>query len=165
MGLSRDTRRMQEADRGAHGAVPYYVASVRVIALVLLLLLGGAGVFGGVSFLTHPDGSALGLSLELLPEWYAASYWWPGLVLLVAFGAGPVMAGGLLLLRAWWGWVMVAGLGATLLVWMLAQVVMIGLILPPMQLGFLALGVTLIALGSWALRGGRADRRGQVAER
>jgi hypothetical protein len=60
---------------------------------------------------------------------------------------------------------MVAGLGATLLVWMLAQIVMIGLILPPMQLGFLALGVTLLGLGSWALRTGRTDRRAQVAER
>ena len=45
-----------------------------------------------------------------------------------------------------------AAIGALLVLWMLGQVVAIGLTFPGMQLGFLAVGLLLTALGSAGLR-------------
>ena len=35
--------------------------------------------------------------MDLLPPWYTSDYRWPGLLLFMAFGVGPVVAGVLLL--------------------------------------------------------------------
>lgn len=75
---------------------------MRTLVLVLLALLAGGGLYGGAMMLCAPDGSALGLDLALLPSWYTSDYRWPGLLLLVCFAAGPLVAGVLLLGAGWW---------------------------------------------------------------
>ncbi|MBM9468727.1 hypothetical protein [Nakamurella leprariae] len=129
-------------------------ADVRAAASIILLVLAGGGWYGGVALLTDPSGAALGLRRDMLPDWFLADYRWAGLVLLLAFGVGALVAAGLVLGRRRTGWPAVIALGAVLLLWMAMQLAMIGLILPPMQLTFVVVGVALLLLG---LRGtGRA---------
>jgi hypothetical protein len=122
---------------------------VRIAVVILLLLLAGGGLTGGILLITQPDGSALGLTLEMLPGWYPGDYLWAGLLLSIAFGIGPLIAAGLLLIRSRWGWPLVTVIGLALITWMLVQLAMIGLILPPMQLGFLGVGALLVGVGVW----------------
>jgi hypothetical protein len=129
---------------------------MRIAMTVILVALAGAGIFGGVMLLVDSEGGALGLSLDLLPNWYTFDYRWAGLLLLIGFGVAPLVVGLLVLLRSRWAWPAVATLGAALLVWMIAQIVMIGLILPPMQLGFTAIGIVMLVLGILRTRRGPA---------
>jgi len=122
---------------------------VRIAVVIVLVLLAGGGLTGGALLVAHPDGSALGLTLEMLPGWYPGDYLWAGMLLILAFGLGPLVATVLLLVRSRWGWPLVTVIGLALITWMLVQLAMIGLILPPMQLGFLAIGAALTAVGVW----------------
>lgn len=125
---------------------------MRLGTVIILATLCGAGVFGGVLLLTEPDGTALGLSRSVLPGWYSGDFWLAGLFLLIGFGGGSAAALTALRVRPKLGWALVAVLGATLVVWMVLQITMIGLILPPMQIGFALLGVALIVFGTLTLR-------------
>ena len=68
------------------------------------------------------------------------------------FGLLPLVPIVLLLRGDARGWPATAAVGALLVLWMLGQVVAIGLTFPGMQLTFLAVGVLLTALGSAGLR-------------
>jgi peptidoglycan/LPS O-acetylase OafA/YrhL len=131
---------------------------VRLTVLILLVALTGAGLFGGLLLLSEPDGSALGLELDLLPTWYDSDYRWAGVLLLVGFGVGGAVAATLLFLRERWAWHLVALLGVFLLIWMVVQLAVIGLILPPMQLAFIALGLALLVSGATDIRRERSAR-------
>lgn len=122
---------------------------MRIAVIIVLVLLAGGGLVGGALLVAQPDGGALGLSLELLPPWYPGDYLWAGLLLFVGFGLVPLVAAALVLVRSRWGWPLVAVIGLALITWMLVQLAMIGLILPPMQLGFLAVGAALAGVGVW----------------
>lgn len=122
---------------------------MRIAVVIVLVLLAGGGIVGGVLLIAQPDGTALGLTLEMLPDWYPGDYLWAGLLLATAFGLGPLVAAALLLLKSRWGWPLVTVVGLALVTWMLVQLAMIGLILPPMQLGFLAVGAALAGIGVW----------------
>lgn len=122
---------------------------MRIAVVIVLVLLAGGGLVGGALLISQPDGASLGLSLDLLPAWYPGDYMWAGLLLVIAFGLAPLVAVALLLVRSRLGWPLVALIGSGLVVWMLLQLAMIGLILPPMQLGFLAIGALLVVAGIW----------------
>lgn len=128
---------------------------MRVAVLLLLVVLAGAGFFGGTLLLADPDGSALGLRLDQLPDWYTSDYRWAGLLLFGGFGIAPGVAAVMLARRKSSGWLLAGAIGIGLLVWMLIQIVMIGLILPPMQLTFVVLGFVLVGT---SVGGGRARR-------
>ena len=140
--------------------------------LLLLVLLVGGWV-GGTRFLTDPSGSGLGMTTEQLPQWpLLDDYTVPGLLLVLCFGVLPLPAVVLLARHRPAGFRAAAGVGLLLVAWMLAQLAAIGLLLPGMQLGFLALGALLIALGLTGARhtptagsgSGPATRRDLPAE-
>lgn len=128
---------------------------MRIAALVLLVVIAGGGFVGGILLLMDPDGSALGLDRAMLPGWYRGDYYWAGLLLSIGFGLLPAIAAALLFVHPA-GWLAVLLVGAGLVVWMLVQILMIGLILPPMQIFFVSIGATLVLLG---VRGVADDRR------
>lgn len=64
------------------------------------------------------------------------------------FGLAPLLAAALLVWAPRRGWPVTLCVGTMLLLWMLGQVAVIGLILPPMQLGFATLGVVLAVVGA-----------------
>jgi hypothetical protein len=129
------------------------VRLLRGITLAVLVVLVGGGWFGGLSFLTDPSGAGLGMSAAELPDWpLLEDFTLPGIALIVLFGLFPLVPIVLLLRHDQRGWPATAAVGALLVLWMLGQVVAIGLTFPGMQLTFLVVGLLLTALGSAGLR-------------
>jgi hypothetical protein len=122
---------------------------LRGITLAVLVVLVGGGWFGGLSFLTDPTGAGLGMTTAELPDWpLLDDFTVPGAALLVLFGLLPLVPILLLLRGDPRGWPATAAVGALLVLWMLGQVVAIGMTFPAMQLTFLVVGLALTALGS-----------------
>ncbi|MGR7023675.1 hypothetical protein [Geodermatophilus sp. URMC 62] len=121
--------------------------------MLLLLVLVTGGWVGGISFLTDSSGRGLGMTTDQLPRWpLLDDYTLPGVLLLLGFGVLPLPAVVLLARHRAAGFLAAAGVGILLDAWMLVQVAAIGLLFPGMQIGFLALGGVLIALGSTGAR-------------
>lgn len=128
--------------------------TLRAVAIALLAVLVAAALLGGGGFLLMPDGDALGLRPAQLPAWYGGDYLLPGIGLLVVFGAGGLLVLALVWRRHPFGWSAVVLMGTALVLWMGVQVAMIGLVIPLLQLGYTALGIGLLVVGT---RGARAD--------
>jgi hypothetical protein len=120
---------------------------MRLTALIILVALAGGGVAGGILLLMSPDGAALGLSVSILPSWYTGDFLPAGILLLLVFGVAPIAAIVLLFARPRSGWSAVVLIGVALLAWMIVQIGMIGLTLPPMQIAFIVIGAALVMLG------------------
>ncbi len=132
--------------------------ALRWITVLLSVVLLAGGWVGGIGFLTDPSGSGLGMTTDQLPRWpLLDDYTVPGMLLLLGFGVLPLPAVALLARRRPSGFLAAAGVGLLLVAWMLAQFAAIGILLPGMQFGFLAVGGVLIALG---LTGARLARDG-----
>jgi hypothetical protein len=126
---------------------------LRGVTLAVLVVLVGGGWYGGLSFVTDPSGGGMGMTTAELPDWpLVDDFTLPGVALLVLFGLLPLVPVALLLRGDARGWPATAAVGALLVLWMLGQVVAIGLTFPGMQLTFLAVGLLLTALGSAGLR-------------
>lgn len=122
--------------------------ALRAIAVMVLAVLVVGGWVGGLGFVTDPSGARLGMTMADLPPWpLLDDYTIPGILLLLLFGLLPVGAAVLLIRRSAGGWAAAAGVGLVLVMWMLGQFVAIGLTFPAMQLGFLAVGAVLAAVG------------------
>jgi hypothetical protein len=125
------------------------VRLLRGITLTVLAVLVGGGWYGGLSFLTEPSGAGLGMTTAELPDWpLLEDFTLPGAALVVLFGLLPLVPIVLLLRGDPRGWPATVAVGALLVLWMLGQVVAIGLTFPGIQLTFLAVGLLLTALGS-----------------
>jgi hypothetical protein len=125
------------------------VRVLRGTTLAVLAVLVGGGWYGGLSFLTDPSGAGLGMTTAELPDWpLLEDFTLPGAALVVLFGLVPLVPFVLLLRGDPRGWQATVAVGALLVVWMLGQVVAIGLTFPGIQLTFLAVGLLLTALGS-----------------
>jgi hypothetical protein len=121
----------------------------RRVAAGLLLVLTVGGWVGGISFLADPSGGTLGMSPRQLPHWpLLDDYAVPGLLILL-FGVLPVLALLALVRRPRLGWPATAAV-RVLIVWMLVQFVALGLLLPGVQLAFLAVGALLVALAAFS---------------
>ncbi len=127
----------------------------RVVAAVLVAVVAVGALFGGIALIVAPDGTALGLETGMLPAWWPGDYLVPGLVLVTVFGVGGVAAFVALLARPRTGLRVTSLLGLALVGWIVVQIAMLGLILPPMQLGFAAIGLALVILGALGLRATR----------
>jgi hypothetical protein len=124
------------------------VAPLRVITLVVLVLLIVGGWLGGVAFLIAPDGGAMGMTVDELPEWpLLGDYTVPGIALIVLFGLLPVAAVVLLVRHRALGWTATTAVGLVLVACTLGQIVAIGLPFLAIQAGFLAVGIVLTGLG------------------
>ncbi|MHC4582450.1 MAG: hypothetical protein ACYS14_13425 [Planctomycetota bacterium] len=107
--------------------------------LLLLLLLGTGGLYGGIAMLIDPTGGLLQLT-EVLPLLPVSDYILPGLFLLVAMGLTPIaLTYGLLTRPNWswaqalsiwsrhhWAWTGTLMLGVTLATWLIVQGLLIG---------------------------------------
>ncbi|MBX2907375.1 MAG: hypothetical protein KF744_15120 [Taibaiella sp.] len=97
----------------------------RLLSSTLLLFNGVGALYGGFSLMSHPDGSGLRLSMQLLQHTPFANYLIPGLVLFVINGLFSITA--LMLLatryRGYERYVILQGL--LLAVWLLVQIALI----------------------------------------
>jgi hypothetical protein len=120
--------------------------------LAVLAVLIGGGWFGGLTFVSDPSGSGMGMTTAELPDWpLLHDFTLPGVALIVLFGLLPLIPLVLLLRRDPRGWTATVLIGVLLVLWMLGQLVALGLTFPAMQLTFLAGGLLLAVLG-WAGR-------------
>lgn len=131
--------------------------SLTLVILHSFLALGAIG--GGVMFLVSPDGSAMGLSLDLLGDSPFNSYLIPGVILLTTLGLLPALVVvGLTVRPSWkvleglniyhdrhWSWTFSLYVGFILVLWIVGQVAMIRE-LSVLQLIFVLLGVVIQAV-------------------
>ena len=118
---------------------------------VFQILVGLSAVAGGVGMVGDPSGASLGFPIEQLDGTPFSDYLVPGLFLLVILGVGH-LAGGIATLMRW----RYAGegaliLGLVLMMWIVVQVILIGLTFFLQPLYFL-FGLVEAVLG-WRLRG------------
>ena len=96
------------------------------IFIVILLLFNGAGaVYGGVNLISHPNGSSIGLPLQLLDGTPFVDYTLPGIVLLIANGALSLLTAAFVLLKTPHFKHYIVAQGVILLGWLFIQILLI----------------------------------------
>ena len=114
-----------------------------------VLLQGISGIVGGYALLIDPSGGLIGLPLAWLQGTPFSDYFVPGIILLSVLGVCPlVVAWGLWRGRtwAWYGSLLV---GASLAIWILVEIMMIGYQpAPPLQAFYGLLSLVILSLSS-----------------
>jgi hypothetical protein len=72
---------------------------LNITATILLLFNGIGALYGGWNLITHPDGSSLQLSLQLLENTPFRNYLIPGIILFITNGLFSLLSLMILLLR------------------------------------------------------------------
>ena len=114
-----------------------------------VLLQGISGIVGGYALLIDPSGGLIGLPLAWLQGTPFSDYFVPGIILLSVLGVCPlVVAWGLWRGRtwAWYGSLLV---GASLAIWILVEIMMIGYQpAPPLQAFYGLLSLVILSLSA-----------------
>ncbi|MEK8073621.1 hypothetical protein [Rhodococcoides navarretei] len=129
--------------------------------VALLILLGAAGTFNGVSLTSDPSGRSLGLDVGLLPSWHTWDYRISGLFVLFFLGLGPLICVAAVLVDASEAAVYVACAGLVTIGWVVWQILVLDIDAPLAQIPLTLLGVALILLAVGQLRARARDRRRQ----
>jgi len=123
------------------------------ILVALELIIGVSAVVGGALLALDPSGHTVGLRVDLLAGTGFASFLVPGILLLVANGALPlVVAAATIRQRRWAGSGHLA-VGLVLFVWLGIQTFLLGRA-SSLQPTLLLLAVLIAVLGAARLRGG-----------
>jgi len=101
---------------------------IRVLAIVLLYLVGISAIIGGWGLISDPSGNAVDLPLTLLQHTPFTNFFYPGLILILAIGLGSLMVGSLAILKAKYYDVLIVAEGFILLGWIIIQVALIDVI-------------------------------------
>lgn len=118
----------------------------RAWALIALCLFAGASaLFGGAALVARPDGSLLGLPVWLLEHSPFESFRVPGVLLFLFVGLGNVWAAWLHLRRYDLAAVASFASGATLVGWIIVQMIMLRSF-HPLQVGSLLLGLAIVGV-------------------
>ena len=118
------------------------------LALEILLSIGALG--GGLVLIAAPRGEIMPLPLSALAGSPFETYFGPGLILFSVLGLGPLIAARLAWIRHPLAPVAAFVVGVALLIWVAAEIAIIGYSNePPLQAIYLVLGVaiTAVALG------------------
>ena len=99
---------------------------LRIFLGLLQLLVGVGALGGGIALVYKPDGSALGIPLELLHGSPFPDYLIPGMVLLVFNGIGSLVAGILTYRRYLYTGELAFIFGGGLMIWIVVQVMILG---------------------------------------
>ena len=112
----------------------------------LQLFVGIGAVASGIGFILNPDGSNLGLSVELLKESPFNDFLIPGIALLSINGLGSMIGSFFSFRRHFLAGKLAMTLGFVMVIWISAQVYWINLI-SWLQPVFFVLGIIEILLG------------------
>jgi hypothetical protein len=123
---------------------------LKIIVILLLLFNGAGAVYGGGQLIMHPDGSSLGLSLDLPGNSPFSNYLIPGIVLFIINGLFSFFVIGTIAFRSRRAYSFIIAQGDLLATWILVQAVMIRQ-LTPWQVVLGCVGVTLLFCG-WKLK-------------
>ena len=114
-----------------------------------IVLQGISGLVGGYALMADPSGALIGLPLVWLEGTPFSDYFVPAIILLSVLGVCPlVVAWGLWRTRSW-AWYGSLLVGASLAIWILVEIIMIGYQPdPPLQAFYGLLSLMILALSS-----------------
>lgn len=115
-----------------------------MVILAVLTLLGASGLLSGTALVSDPSGATLGLDVSMLPSWHSWDYGLSGAFALLVLGVAPLICVAALLLDvpgAGWGAGMI---GAVTIVWVLFQIVVLGIDAPLAQTALALAGIILV---------------------
>ncbi|MEH7154984.1 hypothetical protein [Neobacillus drentensis] len=121
----------------------------RALSLVtgdFLLIIGAGAIAVGIMFILKPDGSNLGMTVDLLKESPFSDFFIPGLFLMAANGILSIIAALLLFINYRYAGISVMVLGVVMFIWISAQVYWIGWE-SWLQPAFLAVGLVELLIG------------------
>lgn len=146
--LRRDAADTSEGRR-THDAIVNKLSTV-----ALLILLGAAGTFNGVSLTLDPTGRSLGLNVGMLPAWHTWDYRISGLFVLFFLGLGPLIGVAAVLVDASEAAVYVACVGLVTIGWVVWQIVVLEVHAPRAHVPLTLVGaaLTLLAIGQLRTR-------------
>lgn len=122
-------------------------------AIGLELFLGVGALGGGAALMAGPRGEILPLPVSLLVGTPFATYFVPGLILFAVLGVGPLGAAALAWNHHRLAPFLALVVGLALLIWMAAQIALIGYSPdPPIQGFYLLLGLLIALVGLGWLR-------------
>jgi len=123
-------------------------------AVALEVLLGVGALAGGAALMLGPRGEILPLPVSALEGSPFDAYFWPGLILFVVLGLGPIVAADLARRRHPIAPLATCAVGIALLVWLAVEIAIVGFSMtPPLQPLYLILGAVITAVGiAWARR-------------
>ncbi|MBY4127354.1 hypothetical protein HQO83_02990 [Rhodococcus fascians] len=129
--------------------------------VALLILLGAAGMFNGVSLTSDPTGRSLGLDVGMLPSWHTWDYRISGLFVLIFLGLGPLICVAAVLVDASEAALYVVGAGLVTIGWAVWQILVLDIDAPLAQIPLTLLGAALIVLSVGQFRARARDRSRQ----
>lgn len=98
---------------------------IKLLSALLLFFNGSSAVFGGMSLILYPDGSSLGLPLNLLEHSPFGDFLIPGIILILSNGIPGLIIFTLLLTGSKRVSFLLRLQGIVLLIWLLVQIIMI----------------------------------------
>jgi hypothetical protein len=115
--------------------------------------LGVGAIGGGAALMLGPRGEIIPLPISALAGTPFGSYLVPGLILFTVLGVGPLGAAALAWRRHPIAPLLALGVGLALLIWIAAQIALIGYSsAPPLQAVYLVLGFLIAPVGLGWLR-------------
>ena len=115
-----------------------------------------SAITGGALLVARPDGALLNTPAGMLAPSGFSSFLVPGLLLMLIIGAGNALAAGLVATRRRFGTLGAFTAGTALVVWITSEMILLRTV-HWLQLGYLAVGVSIVAL---AVRAARLAERG-----
>lgn len=98
---------------------------IKILSGLLLFFNGSSAVFGGMSMILYPDGSSLGLPLNLLEHSPFTDFLVPGIILILSNGLPGLIIFTMLLTGSKRVSMLLRLQGLVLLIWLLVQIAMI----------------------------------------
>lgn len=118
---------------------------IRSCIIILLLLNGVGALYGGSSLIRYPDGSGLGMTVDILKQSPFTNFLIPGIILLIINGIGSVVVLVTIIFNLRKQYFLVIGQGIVLCLWIIVQIMMIRQIIQLHYIMF-AIGMLLIVL-------------------
>jgi len=132
---------------------------IRIFVIFLLLFNGVGAFYGGINLISHPDGSSLGMTTEILRTSPFPDFLIPGIILIISIGIGSFVGLFLLILKVKHYQRSIIAEGVILLCWLIVQMLMIRMIVA-LHYILAVTGFGMIICG--ALLGKIERRRGMV---
>lgn len=129
------------------------LGGLAVSAIGLEIFLGVGAIGGGAALILGPRGENIPLPISALAGTPFGTYLVPGLILFTVLGVGPLGAAALAWRRHPIAPLLALGVGLALLIWIAAQIALIGYSSdPPLQAVYLVLGLLIALVGLAWLR-------------
>lgn len=108
-----------------------------------------SAIIGGAALFLAPDGSILRMQVSFIADSPFKDYFIPGLILAFLVGGSALLASISLLAKSKWSFILTLVSGAALTIWIIIQVMMIGLHHPIQPFyGLIGLAIIILALMS-----------------